>query len=161
MALKRGGVCVLALSFAAMLSGCVHPRPPVEFARGPEFVVALPAVRLDKQEYLQAFELEIRSGRLSAIHRFLDDWDLEVVWDHPDRLLVRGQARHFSAGLGDARHLSGMFSVQVREAAGFSVTAILVTETATSAGVPEAPSRTLRIPATELVLRPRKAHPRF
>lgn len=144
-----------------MLSGCVHPRPPVKFARGQEFLVELPAVRLNDQESIQAFELEIRSGRLSAIHRLLDDWDLEVVWDHPDRLLVRGQARHFPAGLRDTTNLSQMFTVQVHEVAGFSVTAILVTETATSADVPEAASRSLWIPATEMVLRHAKGRTRF
>ena len=158
MALKRGWgwtlALALALALAAVLAGCAHPRPPEKFAEGREYVVGLPAVRLNNQESIQAFELEIQSGRLSAIHGLLDDWDLEVVWDHPDRLLVRAQARHFPAGLRGTANLSGMFSVQVREAAGFSVTAMLVTETTTAVDVPEAPSRTIRIPATELALRP-------
>ncbi|MCZ7638386.1 MAG: hypothetical protein M5U12_21475 [Verrucomicrobia bacterium] len=150
MVLKRGWGYTLAVALAAMLAGCAHPRPPVKYAEGRECVVELPAVRLNNQESIQAFELAIGSGRLSAILGFFDDWDLEVVWDHPDRLLVRGQARHFPAGLRDATHLSNLFTVQVCDAAGFSVTATLVTETATSADVPEVASRTIRIPTGEV-----------
>lgn len=147
----------LAVVLPVVLIGCVHPPRSLHVVEGQEYLVVLPPVRLARHEDIQSFELEIRNGRVTAINRLLDDWSLEVEWDTPDRLLVRGLAGHFPAGLDSTADLSEMFAVRVDDRAGFRVAATLVTETATPADAPEVPSRSIPISSGEMTFRPRGA----
>jgi hypothetical protein len=117
---------------AGLLVGCVHGPQPADSDAGlgrgsgplpilagidacANYLVAFPPVALATDEFIESCELEIFGGRVVAINRFFDDWDLQVTWDNPTRLWVSGQARHFSAGLADVAPFANFITVQVNE----------------------------------------------
>lgn len=96
--------------------------------------VSFPRLKFEPGEFVQAIDLEIRHGRVVAINRLLDDWDLEVVWDHPGLLQLKLAARHFPAGLADLRLLDDFITVENTGDEGFTLQAGLHTESIATTG---------------------------
>jgi hypothetical protein len=69
-------------------------------------------VKLREGEYIEAFKVRIKSGRVLAIERIPHDWDIALEWEDGSCVVVRGQARHYSAGLPGTDRLNGSIAVQ-------------------------------------------------
>jgi hypothetical protein len=89
---------VMAFLVAA-LAGCATSDPHSStLARGDSTVV-FPALALRNGEFIEEFKIRIEGGRVSAIQRIPEDWDIAVEQEDGSCLVVRGQAGHFSGGL--------------------------------------------------------------
>jgi hypothetical protein len=113
----------LAVWVAFMGAGCAHRLGPEPSMAQPQVSVSFPPLKFANQEYVQSVEVEIRCGRVVSINRLLDDWDLELAWDHPGRLMLEMHARHFSSGLADLSVLDDFITVESDEVSAFTITA--------------------------------------
>jgi hypothetical protein len=112
--------------FMVSLTGCKNG----ESAQSP--TVSFPAVHIGENEFIQEFKVWIKGGRVTALHRIPDDWDISLEWEDANSLVIHGQARHFSAGLPAADRLSG--AIQVQSSSEPLIQAVIRTDRADTAG---------------------------
>jgi hypothetical protein len=113
----------LAVWVVFMAAGCAHRLGPEPSVAQRQVSVSFPRLEFANEEYVQSIEVEIRCGRVVSINRLLDDWDLELAWDHPGRLMLEMHARHFSSGLADLSVLDDFITVESDEVSAFTITA--------------------------------------
>lgn len=132
------------LVVALLVSGCAtsqtrraesdQTNTPAEAGR---FSVSLPSVNLADSEFIQSVNLEVRSGRIFSVARMMNDWDYEVVWDTPDRVVFECSARHFSSGLSSIERFSNVITVQSDSPGRLQLHLIIKTSSCTPTGRPD------------------------
>ena len=97
---------------AAVLVGCATSDWHTPSMAGANGTVLFPEVRLRDGEYIEEFRIRIKGGRVSAIQRIPEDWDIAVEWEDGSCVVVLGRAGHFSGGLPNIDRLNGTIFVQ-------------------------------------------------
>jgi hypothetical protein len=132
-----------------LLWGCSQ-RATTQYAMAQETTsLSFPTLKLEPDEFIQSIDLEIRGGRVASINQLLDDWDLELAWDNPGLLVLRMNARHFSAGLADLRLLNKFITLENQPGEALRLSAKLVSSSTDPTGRAD---RTYEIPHPQLML---------
>lgn len=136
---------------ALVAGGCAHHAGHEQGAPSQRFTVSFPSVRLEHGEHVQSVTLHIYGGRVTAINRLLDGWDVSLLRENPGFLNLRFGSRHFASGLADVRLLNEFVTVQATGESPLSITAIASTESTAPTGRDD---RTIKLSYAELILKP-------
>lgn len=134
---------------ACLLCGCSQRATPQYAIAENTASLSFPTLKLESDEFIQSIDLEIRGGRVASINQLLDDWDLELAWDNPGLLVLRMNARHFSAGLADLRLLNKFITLENQPGEALRLSAKLVSSSTDPTGRAD---RTYEIPHPQFTL---------
>jgi hypothetical protein len=107
-------VIIVSAFMAVCNIGCVHQNYAGH--GGPLFTVSLPPLKLAQGEYVESVEIDVLEGRIATINRTWDDWDTDLFWDSPDKMIWKSYAGHFGNGFEDTQPFSRFITVQTGSA---------------------------------------------
>ena len=73
---------------------------------------SFPPITLADQEFVQSFKVKVQGGRITALRRIPEDWDLHLEWEEGGCEILSGRAGHFSSGLASVECLDRFLTVE-------------------------------------------------
>jgi hypothetical protein len=150
--MSPGRILLIAGSCSLLLAAsCAHHTGHEQGATSQRFTVSFPSVKLEHGEHVQSVTLHIYGGRITAINRLLDSWDVSLLRESAGFLNLRIGSRHFDSGLADVRQLNEFLTVQATGQTPLIIKAIVSTESSAPTGRND---RTIKLSHAELILKP-------